>query len=459
MNPVQREHNNPALELQQVEQHSASDEFTTLIIGAGVLGLSLLRHMTTTRPADKVIAFDSYEKPSAINDTHKIIRKLYPSKSRTETATEAQKAWSADPILRLFYHTIGRIEITDDVVKLDAIDAISRPRKRLDEQSINDHIRACNPSSKEYRSLEFALRLLRTAEDPNLQCVWNEDNAVVDWNSCIQEVRRPLQSRIRDVKVERLVVGDTGRICRLVLRGGEIVTIADGDKIIMTPGAWGERLLKDSNINAPPKASQAVGVFTFHLRPNELHRQFLKDLPALSFQTADINCEFLPPLTKTGLAKIGLTLPFTNERNEPQDISETPLMYYALLTVIRWAHKYYPELEGAEIVAKEVHWDGVTEDQTPLISWHPEHGNLAVGWGASYTRAKDLPIVGRMIHEVLFQGNVSEEYAWLSTPNEDKIQHHQPLLLTKKLFTDLNEEAAMNEEVQIFMKHGNFKHL
>jgi hypothetical protein len=103
--------------------------------------------------------------------------------------------------------------------------------------------------------------------------------------------------------------------------------------------------------------------------------------------------------------------------------------------------------------------DGVTEDQTPLISWHPEHPNLAVALGASFTHAKDFPIAGSTIDEILFQKNPSEEFGWFSTPGKDRIQHNQPLLLTKNLFTDLNDIAAMDEEVRIFMEQGDFKYI
>lgn len=66
--------------------------------------------------------------------------------------------------------------------------------------------------------------------------------------------------------------------------------------------------------------------------------------------------EFLPPLSETGSTKVGLTLPFTNQQNEPEDVSETPLMYFALLLVLKWVRKYYPGLKGSEVVGKEAHW-------------------------------------------------------------------------------------------------------
>jgi hypothetical protein len=98
--------------------------------------------------------------------------------------------------------------------------------------------------------------------------------------------------------------------------------------------------------------------------------------------------------------------------------------------------------------------DGVTQDQTPLISWHPKHENLGIAWGASYTRAKDLPIIGRMIFDILFLDHQPGEFGWYSAPIEDKVQHNQPHLLATDHFEDLEKEAAKDEAVQIFRKEG-----
>lgn len=240
-----------------------------------------------------MIAFDSCEKGSGINDTHKIVRVGYASRRRTEVAREAQQAWKAHPDFKKFYFPIGRIEITDDGPKLEAVDAnLPEPRQRYSEQFIAEYLNTSNPSSEERRTLEFLAGLLKTANDPTLHCVWNHDDAVVDWGPCIQELRKPLQSKIREIKVDKLIVGHASRICGLQLEHGEIVTVADGDSVIMTPGAWGEALLKKSSISTSPKRSRAVGVFTFHLRLDDTHREYLKGLPALSFQTTAINCTF-----------------------------------------------------------------------------------------------------------------------------------------------------------------------
>lgn len=145
-------------------------------------------------------------------------------------------------------------------------------------------------------------------------------------------------------------------------------------------------------------------------------------------------------------------------------------MYLALFKTLQWARRYHEGLIGAKIVYKGVHWyvlptvnnmillisrrDGVTEDQTPLISWHPKHANLGIAWGASFTRAKDFPIIGRTIYEILILGRPSGEYGWNSKPTEDKIQHNQPHLLTSDTFEKLDEKAATDVDAQKLKQQG-----
>ncbi|OBT60294.1 hypothetical protein VE03_10279 [Pseudogymnoascus sp. 23342-1-I1] len=428
--------------------------YRIFIIGAGVLGLSLLRHISSTAASGEVTAYDSNEKGAACDDSHKIVRTQYTSALRTEIAREADRRWTTDPILKPYYNRIGRIEITNDVDKLDAIDTHMPRRERLTLGSVKDRLNSSEPSYGERRCLQFIANILQKADNPDIQCIWNKDNAVIDWKPCMDDVRGSLEAQIREAKIEKLVVDGKGRISALQLPDKRMIKIDEADKVILTVGAWGENLLRESNISSPQKGFRAVGVFTFYLRLEKHHRDYLKDLPALSFQDKAINCEFLPPVSEQGLAKIGLTLPFRNKQNVPEDVGESDLMYFALLKALDWARKYYDGLGGAEIVYKGAHWDGVTEDQTPLISWHPEYGNLGLAWGASFTRAKDFPIIGRTIYEILFQGHQAGEYGWNSEPIGDKIQHNQPHLLTSDYFETLDKEAAKNKDVQELKRQG-----
>lgn len=249
---------------------------TNFIIGTGVFGLSFLDHVTRTRPSDKVIAFDSGEKESAVNDSHKIIRSLYTGARRTEIATANHKKWMTIPRLSKHCERIGRIEITDDVDKLDAIDAnLSTPRERHTEQSIAKLLNTPTLSAREYRCFEFAASLLKaaneTANDPSLCCLWNKDNAVIDWNPCMDEIRKPLRSKIQQAKVNRLVAGERGLIREIYLEGGDIIAVREKDEVCLAAGAWTEEILRESVIKTPLKKLRCVGVFTFHLKLNDLH--------------------------------------------------------------------------------------------------------------------------------------------------------------------------------------------
>lgn len=44
---------------------------------------------------------------------------------------------------------------------------------------------------------------------------------------------------------------------------------------------------------------------------------------------------------------------------------------------------------------------GVTGNQKPIIARHPDHINLVIAGGGSYTHAKDLPYIGRVVTEVV----------------------------------------------------------
>ena len=264
-----------------------------IIGGNGVFGLSLRRYLSSIEVDYGVTAFDSNEKGAACDDTHKIVRIQYASQSRTETAREADTCWTTDLLLRQYYDRRGRIEITNDVKKLDAIDAHLPPRERLTLATVQARLNSSNLSKQDRRCLQFIANILGKVEEdpeiPEIQCIWNKDNAIIDWNPCMLEVRRRLPA-IQEVRVEKLVVDGKGRISALQLEG-KVITIDASDKVIMTTGAWGENLLRYSNISSPIKGFRAVGVFTFHLKLDTGHREYLDGLPALSFQNEAINCK------------------------------------------------------------------------------------------------------------------------------------------------------------------------
>ena len=105
-------------------------------------------------------------------------------------------------------------------------------------------------------------------------------------------------------------------------------------------------------------------------------------------------------------------------------------------------------------ISSRLQRDAVTQDQTPLISWHPGHRNLGIAGGASFTRGKDLPTIGETMSNIFFEGHQPVEFGWHSPPIEDKVQHNQRHLFTTAKFEDLENEAAKDEAVQICREAG-----
>ncbi len=118
------------------------------------------------------------------------------------------------------------------------------------------------------------------------------------------------------------------------------------------------------------------------------------------------------------------------------------------------AHESRPRILGGEGYQLS-HWpssvaddsrDGVTEDQNPIIARHPQHPNLLVAGGASYTYAKDLPEIGVAIIDTL-NGNERASFAWNKSSAQEG-GHNQPALRAHLDFEELERKAFQNSQVK-----------
>ena len=90
--------------------------------------------------------------------------------------------------------------------------------------------------------------------------------------------------------------------------------------------------------------------------------------------------------------------------------------------------------------------DGVTGNQKPIIVRHPHHPNLVIAGGGSYTHAKDIPYIGRIVTEVLRGTETYGEFGWEES-SADKDLDNQPALYTDRVFADLELEAGKEPRV------------
>ncbi len=91
--------------------------------------------------------------------------------------------------------------------------------------------------------------------------------------------------------------------------------------------------------------------------------------------------------------------------------------------------------------------DGVTEDQKPIITRHPQHPNIVLAGGCSYTHAKDLPDIGQTVQEVLDGMKNHTQFGWAESSSYKRFDN-QPALRTDLNFRELELEASKDERVQ-----------
>lgn len=154
--------------------------------------------------------------------------------------------------------------------------------------------------------------------------------------------------------------------------------------------------------------------------------------------------------------------------SEPQDVAKSDLAIKTMLEAQDWVRTRLPGLKGARIKAIRSYWwvkvslknpdallnnsrDGVTGNQKPIIVRHPDHTNLVIAGGGSYTHAKDLPYIGRIITEVMQGTEIHSQFGWDDTHAEQHLDN-QPALCTDLFFDDLELEASRDQRVKNWKK-------
>ena len=170
---------------------------------------------------------------------------------------------------------------------------------------------------------------------------------------------------IESTEVRKLVI-DENRVKSVQLTTGMTLDTRDM-QVFLATGAWTTGILAESGLPLPrwERIPVATGVFSFHLKLNDLQQAALTGIPPFSVYGADIanadGGEYLPPIKKDGIVKIGWTMPFKHVPGHlsyswPEDFSQSHLACKALLQVRAWADRYLPALRGAEILAVRSPW-------------------------------------------------------------------------------------------------------
>ncbi|KAI0388558.1 FAD dependent oxidoreductase [Xylariaceae sp. FL0594] len=407
-----------------------------IIIGTGVFGLSAANHIHQKLPHAKlsIISRPSHLAPS--DDISKVVRVDYTDLDRIKEARESLDQWWKDfpKVIR----STGRIVVSSKEDRNLFHDTNnSRQRLGMEPRILSDS--------------GIMKKVFGASDAPDsLDYVYNWDDAIVDWEDCIAQLRK----RARDFCVDSGGVFYESTVDSLDHHNGQVTTIVleDGQRIetakaeiVLAVGPWFTDVLDKSSIPYPPpgRIPIATGIFSFVVQMNDKQIDYFKDKPMISHNGI---IDFLPPAGGGKTGKLTWIEPFTNggasSLSRVDDFSNTRLARAHMAKAVEWARKFIPALEGASIVSINSFWDGVTQTQVPLLARHPEYSNLVCAAGGSFNRAKDLPTLGGYIVDLLAEVQIPDQYGW--SPGVTLSRSDQPRLVGRGDFTVM-EKAAEQE--------------
>ena len=94
---------------------------------------------------------------------------------------------------------------------------------------------------------------------------------------------------------------------------------------------------------------------------------------------------------------------------------------------------------------------GVTSNQKPITFRHLEHPDLMIASRGSYTYAKDIPYIGRVVTEVLHGTETQSQLDW-SESSANKCLSNQPSLYMDLSYGDPELEVSRDQRVKAWKR-------
>ncbi|MCJ1311447.1 hypothetical protein MMC25_005118 [Agyrium rufum] len=435
---------------------------SSIIVGAGVFGLSIAWAIRKANPSTPVSILTYDHETAASYDKRKIIRDDYGNAKRMRQAIKVHQLWKDDLFFKRYYHPTGRVLMhhTPAFSRLKEIDEsrseLGLPtRPRFDVKTVVEEFGS--GSEKRDNALRFMQGVMSRCDEDDIIYSYNEDDGVVEWDKFMAELRQDLIQqgcKIQKAEVQKLVVHE-GVVKSIQLVDEDALDVRDR-RVFLAAGAWTTKILAQSDLRLPQpeRIPEATGLFIFLLELDDSQQTAVAGTPAFSVyganEAGEDGGEYLPQVNEDRIVKICVVDPFKNtpvgySYSLPKDCSKDPLASKALGKARKFVKKYIPALLGSRIVGTRSLWDGVTNSQAPLIDKHPQTNNLIIVAGGSYHSAKDGPEIGDRSVKAA-DGDVDPDCAW--EPSSSVIRKYHSHLMTDSDFQDLNQEAADNSEVQ-----------
>ncbi|RMJ22504.1 FAD dependent oxidoreductase [Aspergillus sp. HF37] len=400
----------------------------TLIIGAGIFGLSTAFHLALRDPrhASRITILDRAPAPSApaaSTDLNKIVRADYSSPLYMELGFGAISAWK-EPPFRDFYHQTGW-------VMMDEEDSDLAERVRANFRACGREEGIADLTEDEVRSKWGGL--LNDTDYTGFGRYYF--NATAGWADAGAAVARLAEEvvkmgvRYRVAEVEGIIPGDGG-VQGVQLKNGQVCS---ADRVLLCTGAWTSAVMSfvEDVLDLDPEDRienqvTAAGVCVAHVQLTDEEREKYSQLPVYVYGANGMippSCspvyyhltrpgEVIPP-TASGILKFTNATSFKNTvvTQTGHLISVPPLDSQLAVPrclqeeALQQLRARLPRVvdNGRQVDYFRLCWDSVSPNQQPLITRHPDArlGNLYLAVGGSFHCWKFLPVIGRYVANVL----------------------------------------------------------
>ena len=213
--------------------------FSTLIVGAGVFGVSTALQLIRKYPNDTITLVDKSfsNKASASFDRSRAVRADYTNILYMEKTLEAVKLWKTDPLYRKFYHQSGLIWVDDKGIAKTILDNYRR-------LGADQKVRIA--SAAEVKGLYGGMFANADIED-DAEILVNENSGWLDAAKCLEATRTAAVNagvECVEADVSTLAFDSTGGCIGIRTREQKLIT---ADRIVLAIGAQLAKLLVDSD--------------------------------------------------------------------------------------------------------------------------------------------------------------------------------------------------------------------
>jgi sarcosine oxidase/L-pipecolate oxidase len=396
------------------------DEYSHLIVGAGVFGVSTALYLVRTDPSAKVVLIDSAAFPnpsSASSDLNKIIRADYPDEFHMSLALEALDEWRTNRLYSPFYHETGML-FADEI--------------GMGQCAFRNYKSLGVDTGAHMLSMEEARTKFPVFEHAN----WTDVPSFLfqpkaGWGAADPALKAGTQAAIDagvqyvQAEVKSLLFNEAGDCIGVnTVRLGSVLA----QNILLCTGARTAQFLADSaperedlQVNGRMVAAAATScIVTCDPKCLYLYQQ----APVHFLGMSHTHGESIPP-GPDGRLKFNFEVSFTNKvfhEASGQLISVPPSQFgqktwsqdvpvelkESVERVVQ--HVYGDDAPGLSVESYRMCWDAVTPNQNWIISPHPACKQLYVAGGGSFHSWKFFPTLGKYVARMM-KGELSQDQA------------------------------------------------